>query len=247
MRSILVPADEKVLALSSEESAFNTLTDTEAFAHSSEQFLLLVLLDDHILVRPGLTVGGGLAPWCAGYEFYQLRHDTSLLHELTHLETVAISYVQLTLTIDAFLVLVKGGVNDTMLGDRLKPNATVRLVLRLDGAGVHRTKKNWGRPEKLQYAGFNKSADLLASIFQGICRRRTTQRTSHPPGESEELLRSHGELPVTTRRADAEVPLPVPPHEPRQCRREPLRCQRELEQPDDWRALLQRELEQPDG
>ena len=70
---VLVVVEEEVWALLVEELALDTLATLDALAECGQQLLLSILLDDHVLVRPRLSVGDGLAPRCVGDELHDVR------------------------------------------------------------------------------------------------------------------------------------------------------------------------------
>ncbi len=72
-RPVVVVPQEKVLAGMVEEAALNTLPRQDAQAKGGQQLLLPVLLDHHVLVGPGYSIGNRLPPWSVGYQVNDVR------------------------------------------------------------------------------------------------------------------------------------------------------------------------------
>ena len=70
---VLVVAEEQVRAPLVEEPALDTLATLDAIAERVQQLLLSILLDDHVLVGPRLSVGDCLAPRCVVDQFHDVR------------------------------------------------------------------------------------------------------------------------------------------------------------------------------
>ena len=56
-----------------EELALPTLAAAHVFAERSQQFLLSIPVDEHILVGPRIPVRHGFAPRCCGDQFDHVR------------------------------------------------------------------------------------------------------------------------------------------------------------------------------